>query len=419
MGLFNSFKKKDKSTEDSSANITYSELAHKDDTDLIKLSEVILMETRECITAPNTISIPVASLAGLGGVVSSLIPALRTVTQTTAIDTSGLYRVANMGATDTLKINKKGNNFWGAFKTTDGKSKMAQLEEAGPLSENSSALMPIDPATMMMAVALCSIEQQLGDVLKMEKQILTFLEQDKEAEIEGDLKTLTGILQDYKFNWAQERYINSKHKLVEDIKRTAEQNMIFYQKQIPEDMKEKPMLVGKQTLETTLSSMQKKLKYYRLTLYVYSLASLLEVMLLGNFEKDYIHQVKNTIIKRTDEYCRLYEFSHGYLEKMASSSIEVKVVKGLGVAGKALGNAIGNLSYVKDGKVDEWLIERGEHLQQIGKTMQENPSERLETIHDSGTEMFVRQLDNMNRIYNGTESICFDKDNIYLVAKAG
>ena len=37
----------------------------------------------------------------------------------------------------------------GAMKTQAGKSKMAKLAEAGPLSATSQAVVPIDPATMM------------------------------------------------------------------------------------------------------------------------------------------------------------------------------------------------------------------------------------------------------------------------------
>ena len=114
---------------------------------------------------PNTktLSVPIAELALLGTGVASLIPALRKVTQTTTFNTQGLYQLANAGVGDTLKIAKNGN-FWGAFKTADGSSKFAQLQAAEPLSTTSTAVMPIDPATMMMAVALFAIEQQLKGI---------------------------------------------------------------------------------------------------------------------------------------------------------------------------------------------------------------------------------------------------------------
>lgn len=53
---------------------------------------------------------------------------------------------------------------------------------------------------MMMAVALFSIEQELHNIAEMEKQILAFLDAEKQAEIEADVETLSNILIKYKHN---------------------------------------------------------------------------------------------------------------------------------------------------------------------------------------------------------------------------
>ena len=62
-----------------------------------KLTDDILFDTRTDITEKDTMSIPIAQLAALGAGVSALIPALRTVTQKTTLNTTGLYRLANAG----------------------------------------------------------------------------------------------------------------------------------------------------------------------------------------------------------------------------------------------------------------------------------------------------------------------------------
>ena len=48
---------------------------------------------------------------------------------------------------------------------------------------------------MLMAVALFSVEQQLGEIKEMQEQIIAFLEIEKEAEIEADVKVLSDILE--------------------------------------------------------------------------------------------------------------------------------------------------------------------------------------------------------------------------------
>lgn len=141
----------------------------------------------------KTISVPIGKLSSLGAGVSSLVPALHTVTTTTTFSTDKLYRIANQAIGDALKMAKDGTA-WDAMKTQAGKSKMAKLAEAGPLSATSQAVVPIDPATMMMAVALYSIEKELGEIAKTQKEILSFMEFKDEADIEGDLETVNEII---------------------------------------------------------------------------------------------------------------------------------------------------------------------------------------------------------------------------------
>ena len=230
---------------------------------LLERTNEILATTRADLSRGSSISVPVAQLSALGAGVASLVPALRTVTQTTSVETQGLYRLANVGVNDALKKVKNGN-FWGAFKTVEGKSKLVQLQEASPSSQTATVHMPIDPATVMMAAALFSIEQQLGNIAEMEKQILSFLETEKESAIEADVETLSTIVAKYKFNWDNEHFVASNHKLVLDIQRTARKHMNSYQKEVSEVLRAKRLVVSQSKVNIALQDLLKKFKYYRL-----------------------------------------------------------------------------------------------------------------------------------------------------------
>lgn len=86
----------------------------------------LLADTRTEFDGKSVTTIPIAELAALGAGVSSLVPAFRTVTQTTSVAVDGVFRIANAVTGDTLKLAQNGNA-WGALKTAAGKSKMAQL----------------------------------------------------------------------------------------------------------------------------------------------------------------------------------------------------------------------------------------------------------------------------------------------------
>ena len=383
--------------------------------DLAEMTEEMLLDARKESANTKALSVPIAELALLGTGVASLIPALRTVTQTTTFNTQGVYQLANAGVGDALKIAKNGN-FWGAFKTADGKSKFAQLKAAEPLSTTSTAVMPIDPATMMMAVALFAIEEQLKGIEERQKQILSFLEIEKESEIEADVEILSKMITTYKHNWNNEHFVASNHKMVLDIQRTARKNMLSYKKKVAELLGSQKMIVAQAKVKATSSDLQKKFKYYRLSLYTFSMASLVEIMLSGNFKEAYISDVKTEIKKFSAEYRDLFTECSMYLEKMTSVSLEANVMKGIGVASKAVGKFIGSIPVVKEGQVDEFLQDGGAHLKQNAQDMQKNILEVFAALHNPGTGVFVDKMEDMIQIYNHTDRICFDDKNIYLIA---
>lgn len=76
---------------------------------LTEVADGLLFDTRTEIVKQKVLSVPIAELATFGAGVSSLIPALGTVTQTTTINTTGLYQLANAAVGDTLKVASNGN----------------------------------------------------------------------------------------------------------------------------------------------------------------------------------------------------------------------------------------------------------------------------------------------------------------------
>lgn len=385
---------------------------------VVQVAENMLAEARTHIDSKNSISVPITELATLGAGVSSLIPSLRTITQTTTMNTNGLglYRLANAAVGDTLKVAKNGN-FWGSLKTSTGKSKFAQFTEVGPLSETNTTVMPIDPATMMMAVALFSIEKQLREITEIQKQILGFLEREKKAKIEADVETLVNMIDKYKFNWDNERFITNNHKLVLDIQRTARKNMNAYQKEVAEITSSKQSFSIQSQVNSKLTKLKDKFNYYRLSLYTYSLASLLEVMLSGNFKEEYISGIRNELTSLSSTYRTMFDDASICIEKLSGASLETNILKGVGSATKGVGNLIGSIPFLKEGAVDEFLQDGGKTLKGSAKKIERKSVEKFAANSNPGITGITRQMDDMIRIYNHTSQIYFDDKQIYLIAK--
>lgn len=381
---------------------------------LVELTEGLLMDARNSIINNKALSIPIAELSTLGAGVASIVPAFNTVTQTTTIATDGLYRVANAAAGESLKKASDGTS-WGALKTTAGGSKMGKFAKVDSLSATTQSAAAFNPATIMMAAALYSIEKNLSEISETQKKILSFLEVENESQIEADIESLMGIVTNYKYNWDNELSVSSSHNQVMNIQNRARKNMIAYQKKVSEMVSSEHFIVAQSIVDSVLSDLEKKFKYYRLSLYTFSLASLMEIMLSGNYKEEYIIGVKEEIESLSLTYREQFKKGSLYLEKLGNAGVEANVVKGLGAVSKAVGNLIGNIPFVKEGSVDEFLQEAGDNLHHDAEEIEKKAVNSFAAISNPETNVFIEKLEDMAFIYNRASQICCDKENIYLL----
>ena len=386
------------------------------DSDIIKISEDLLYTTNLNVVKSNSISVPIDKLSTLGAGVASISPALRTITETVTVNAEGLYQLANKATGDVLKNAADGTK-WAAFKTSSGGSKMVKLKEVGPISVTNTTKVPINPAMMMMAVALFSVEQKMDKILEMEKRIISFLENEKTSNVEGDVESLTEIIKKHKHNWDNEYFVSGNYNRVLGIQDRAIKNVKHYQKEVVSLLEQSRFPVIKIKVDSKLNELQKAFKYYRLALYTYSLASFLEILLSGNFKEENISDTKILIEKKVHEYQELYTEASYVLEKMSNKTVEKNVLKGVGATGKAMGKIVEKIPVIKEGPVDELLIKCGTTLDERSYELGRAAVENFADMHDPNTGMFIEKMEDMIQIYNHTDRICFDNEKIYLIAE--
>lgn len=379
------------------------------------LTEEMLEDARKSINLNNSLSLPIAELSMLGASVSSLAPAFNTITQTTSLPTDGLYKIANIALGDTLKMAKNGNA-WGAMKTIKGKSKMVQLKEVGSLTATTKTVLPIDPATIFVAMMLYSIEKNIKEISETQKKILSFLEVENESQIEADVETLMEIVNNYKYNWDKELVVANSHNVIMDIKNRSRKNILAFQKKLTTEVSKKQFLTSQGKINSTLADLVKKFKYYRLSIYIFSLASLMEIMLSGNFKEEYIENTKNEIEKLSSKYRDYFNEASLYIEKISKNGVEANLFKGIGLAGKTAGKFIGNIPLIKKGPVDEFLTAKGENLYNDAQEIEKNLVRNFAELANPGTRMLIKNIEDLNYIYNRTNQICFNKDCIFFLS---
>ena len=289
------------------------------------------------------------------------------------------------------------------FNDTKNKNNIKHLNKMG-----------FNPATIMIAISLSEIEKEIIEIKSICNNILSFLENDKESEIEADVKTLIRVITEYKYNWQDEQYINNNHKIVMDIKRTGMKNINFYQKQIYENMKKKNIFMTNKTINYNQNELEKNFSYYRLSLYVYSFATFLEIMLLENFQKEYLLSKKEELETLSNEYINNYQEALKYVKKEANKSIQGNLLSSISSAGKAIGDLSEKIQVIKDKKIDTWFNKNSDNIKNISQNMKNNFSLKFEEMNNPNTKIFIDKIKFINDIYNNVKNIYFDNKKLYL-----
>lgn len=382
---------------------------------IVELSEKLLSDIRANTSLKNSISFPIAEISALGSGVSSLIPAFNSITQTTTIGSKGLYTLVNAAAGDVLK-NTKDGNFWGALKTVDGKSKMAKLSEVGSLNVTTHTVGFFNPKTLMTAAALYSIEKSLDEIKATQKKILDFLQIEKESSVEADVEALTKIISNYKHTWDNKLQVSSNLNTVNDIQTRSRKNINSYKKLIENILSSKRFIVMQSMVDSTYTELEKLFRYYRLSLYSFSLSIVLEILLADNQKTEYILNAKDEIYNLDNSYRKIFGKCLEYITELSESGIESSFIKELGNASTTIGNTIGNIPFLKSGQVDEFFKNSGTGLFKNARALKNKAVEQFLTLKNSEIELFINKIEDMAIIYNKNKQIYFDKQNVYLIS---
>lgn len=355
------------------------------------------------------IEIPFTKLAAFGAGVSSLVPEFRTVTQ--SMGANDLYRVSfPNGITGELAKFKDGSGNLGTI-IKDGKFVgQARWNKAEPIT--STTTLPYNPQALFMAAALMGIEKKLGQIEETGQEILQFLENQKESQMTGDLNILTDIINNYKYNWGDKTYKKNKDVLVQNIMRKAAENIEFYQRQITEVTEKKSFIHREADTNKIMKKIETYFKNYQLSLYIYAFAYFLDIMLLENFNEEYLENIIKRLENYSYNYRMLYTECYDKMEQLSQTSLEKQVIKGVANTSKFLGNTVAKIPVIKRGPVDEALIGVGKQLKEHKKQKTEKTMERYRKNRDSGIVVFIENIRLLSQLYNQPIEVLADQDKL-------
>ena len=316
---------------------------------------------------------------------------------------SGMYFVDAMGKT--MFKSKSDGKFIGSLKAADGSvgGGMARMTQ-----------IPLDPTMLCMAITILAVEKKLDAIYEAQKEILAFLELKEEAKLKGNLNALADVLNNYKFNWDNDKYKDHKHILVQDIKREAEQSIILYREQLAKELSKKALF---QDVKATLNKVITRLSDYQLALYIFSFSSFLGIMLLENFDTNYLNSIASKIQEYSGYYTALYEKCTEKIENDSKASLKGYALRGLSKLSSGAGKIVEKIPVINKSQLDENLLKAGGILQDTDTNRIHNA---MQILMDSQTDYinpFVENIHIIDNLYNQSTQLMFDSENIY-IAKA-
>ena len=368
--------------------------------------------------------VPLMGLAALGAAFSTLPEAARTITNTVttrvAIGTpvfAGFWPEGVVG-----RMVDKGLGFSGNITNINGGSGIVgrmryKLIDGGiPITTTTNSVIPFDPMTMVVAAALISIDKKLDTLQEKAEEILQFLKLEKRSRHRGNLNMLAEIMEEYKRDCNNEKTCALRLVAVQDIKREAHQDILFYQEQIARKVLEQKAIHGMQKAQNLLDSVMNEFYEYQLASYLYAYTSFMEVMLQKNFEA--APAVAEKMTAHAKKYTELYHECRSLIANYQRTAIETQLLGGLGSVAKTVGQKIASVPVLSKGPVDEALISAGESIGRLNKDAVAKKLEAFAPLEDSRMMTFIENVRRLDLLYNRPDGMITDGENLYIMGVA-
>lgn len=345
--------------------------------------------------------LPLSRVTAMGTAFEPIVSAVQNVMGN---GTTGIYKVTIPSGTHLAQLKNGTGNIGTVLSNTN--NQIAGQATLNPLM--------CDPTMMFMAATLANIDKKLDSIIEVQQEMFDYIKQKDKAEVRGDLTLLSDILENYKYNWNNDKYKASNHIKVLDIKQSAEHKINLYRSTIRGKASKRNLLHSDQDVKKQLDTINDDFKEYQLSLYLYSYAAFLEVMLLENYEATYLEGISKRIEEYSLKYRELYTEVYGLIEGYLKSSIQTYLLQGVSKVSKVTGEMIEKVPVISKGQLDEALIEASGKLEDIKVKRTEKTMGELVDRQYSYVRPFVESINMINIVYNSDLAIGFDRENLYI-----
>lgn len=355
--------------------------------------------------------IPITEIASIGAGMSSLPTIFRTASTQMVTDADNLYRLTN---DITLHAAKDGNGLLRGFEMgAKGVKTQGLFKSVEGLNTTVTTTMPINPATVCMAVAIIGLDKKMDRIIEVEKTLLDHIVAKERATLRNNIEFLSQTIKDYKYNWNNDRFLDGNYHLALEIRKEAGTYIKKYRELIEKGLTIKGLIKGDAEIKKAIKNISENMREYQIAVYVFAFASFVETILNGNFDSEYLREVSDRIEENSIQYRELYTKVYNKLLDKADATVESQLVGALSSVGNAVGNLAAKSTALDMLDIDDALKTGSEKLDRIIDKKKANELSRLENKQAVYIRPFLDNLALVDKIYNEPVQIMFDDNFLY------
>ncbi len=364
--------------------------------------------------------VPLAEITSLGGGLASVSEVFRTVTATTEIPANGLFTPVNSAGLPLSSTQLfQAHDGLGAVGTVIGPNNqlggIARWQQVASQQLTQTVTMPINPATLAMAVAMAQVSRKLDAIADTQREMFQYLKLRDKAELFANMTALKRCAEGYRLNWDNDVWLQAAANEVMTIKRESDQSIEMLVAQIESAKSKGRLIETRGQIEKRLDGLLDNLQDYQIATHNYAFAALVEPMVYGNFGRDSLLSVESDIENRGHRYLEVYTSCYDEVEKNVDSSADSVVLGGVAAASRRLGGVVAKTRIGDHTMIDETLEGMGANILKSNDQRSDRLMARLREVRSPEVFAFRDATQAINGVYNVNSSVLFDAENIYLL----
>lgn len=366
---------------------------------------------KDNVDLSSTTKFPISEIISLG---VSFAPMVSLMTSTSAASAEIISKLGvdtvyqsfdKVGVAMNLPYKFKDTNFrMGSYIDTSGKTAQSRLKPIS-IQELTKNTMTFDPMTSIMAAELMYIAKEVNNIKKQQQNMFEYIQIEKRSEIEGNLLFLSKVLNDYKYNYDNKTYKTSMHIKVLDIKQEAEQTINFCRKTITKFLDKN---------RDDYNSLNFEVQNYKISLFAYAFSSLIETIVLENFDEKYLSKIIDRLENMSYEYKSIYTCCYDYLQCKTEKSISSTILRIAAKTSGKLGNAIAKTKIADKTLIDETLLGGESKINNFRNAAIDKILNSFVNYKEDNVLMFINMIKQLALICNKNNILLFDKKYLYL-----